>query len=181
MNGKSQRRRMFVNTKRQLPHLLGLSLLSIVNAMLLLLLLGWIFAFGTSDRISANLDSSFAYKVAILLFVTTMITAIWSLLTTRSASGVIKKIAKVLGQCANGCVADVENFKFRRTDSDVRDIEQNLRLVAERIRQRDALAAKVVLLLDEMEKDFAEREVSMDEMSARTRTIRKLIAQEEES
>jgi hypothetical protein len=176
---KKQRRRLLVDPRSQLPFLFGLSVLAVINTLLVLFALAWVFAFGLDERIALHLNSGVLYKVLGLLALTTILAGVWALASTRHSVGLLHRVTALLRETLHGERRDPEGMRLRGTDKRFRELEACLLEVAGRLGERGRPPEELFPCLHKLEKDLLRDDVSREEVAGTVRELREKLARGE--
>ena len=178
-NAKIFKRRLIVSPRKQLPFLFGLSIMAVVNTVLVLFVLAWLYLFGLDDRIAMQMDNRLIYKVIAVLAFSTIIAAVWSLTSTRSAIGLLNKVTTILNRTLQGDAPKDSEITFRKNDKEFIELEGHLKLVVDRLAKGEKAPQKVLACLDKLEKNLLRNELSNEEAAGCAREIREMVAKGE--
>jgi len=173
------RRRLLVNVRRQMPYLFGLSILAAVNTVIVLFILTWIFAYSADERVALRMNSMIAYKVFGVLAVTTITSAVWTLIVTRNTIGLLEKVTSVLRLALNGEWQEGTIVKFRKKDRDFGELEMSLQQVVDRLGNAEKVPSEVTNSLDKLVNDLRQNNLNNEDAAEHAKLIREMIAKGE--
>ena len=178
-NAKIFKRRLIVSPRKQLPFLFGLSIMAVVNTVLVLFVLAWLYVFGLEDRIAMQLDRTIVYKVLAVLTFSTIVAAVWSLTSTRSAIGLLNKVTLILKRTLQGDAIGDSELNFRKNDKEFKELEGHLKAVVDRLAQGETMPSEVIACLNKLEGDLMRNELTNEEAAGCARQIRDMVAKGE--
>lgn len=110
-----RRRRVFVNTRFQVNHIISIGLLVICAFFVISLCMGWFYLQCSDDRLVCHHNTIILRRVAVVFFFFMAGMVLWSLRYTRAIAGPIETLCETLERAAAGRFPE-QPVCFRRDD-----------------------------------------------------------------